>query len=142
MADDTSEDQVANPTSAQAEDWQAQLQTAVFGAAAFETEEIDETAEEVRLRTKWFGILHPETTVRSCYDALQIIILCYLAWLLPTRLAFSLVATGIEVVTDLLIDMAVWLDMLLHMNSFYYDSKTKRLVTDKKKIKRDSLRSW
>jgi hypothetical protein len=70
MADDTSEDHVVNPTSAPSEDWQAQLQTAVFGAAAFEAEEIDEAVEEVRLRTKWFGILHPETTVRSCYDAL------------------------------------------------------------------------
>ena len=36
---------------------------------------------------------------------------------------------------DLVIDASVWVDMFFQMRMYQYDSKTKKLITDKKKLK-------
>ena len=83
------------------------LQTTVFGVAADDGGAFDaEEAKNVELRNKWCGILHPDTRVRGFYDFLQLLILLYLAWVLPNRLAFSKTPIGWEVMGDMCID--VW----------------------------------
>jgi hypothetical protein len=42
----------------------------------------------------------------------------------------------------LIIDASVMVDIFLQMHMYYYDDKTRRLVTDQKAIKRDYLRSY
>lgn len=84
------------------------LQSTVFGVAVDEGGILDE--EEALLaaqKAKWGGILHPDTKVKGAYDILQLIILLYLAWALPNRVAFTKTATGWQIIIDLLIDAAV-----------------------------------
>eukprot|EP01048_Picozoa_sp_COSAG05_P010477 COSAG05_NODE_925_length_6575_cov_68.709320_2_plen_893_part_00 len=119
------------------------LQSTVFGVKVEEGNVFDE--EEARLlmlKAKWGGILHPDTRVKGAYDLLQLVILLYLAWALPNRVAFTKTATGWQIVGDLVIDITVWVDMFLHMNMYYYDKKTRKLVTDARKIKTGYLKSW
>ena len=94
------------------------------------------------LKHKWFGLLHPDTPIRGAYDFLQLVILIYLAWELPNRLAFQKTPKGYEIYTDLFIDFLVWTDMFLSMNMFQYDDKTKVLITDRARIKKDYIHSW
>jgi hypothetical protein len=77
------------------------------------------------------------------YNFLQLSIMVYLAWVLPTRMAFSKVSTSAtDIVIDLLIDASVVCDMIISMNQFDYDPRTMQLVTDRKKIKRKYMSSW
>jgi hypothetical protein len=116
------------------------LQQAAFGAV---DDGADEAAAEKRFREEWGGILHPDTVIRGVYDMGQLAIMLYLAWLLPTRFAFSKGASGpLEVALDLIIDLSVWVDMVLQTRMYSYDAKTKKLFTNKAAIKRDYVRSW
>ena len=73
-------------------------------------------AEEEKLKSIWGGLLHPDTAVRHGYDFGQLIIMLYLGYLLPLRLAFTKTATGpLEIALDLVIDGSVWVDMFLQM---------------------------
>jgi len=113
--------------------------------AAFGEAELDEDDEVVsqRMKAKWGGILHPDMPSRGAYDLGQLLIMLYLGYLLPVRLAFTKTANGtFEVALDLIIDASVWVDMFLQMRMCSYDSKTKKLISDQRKIKRDYMRSW
>jgi hypothetical protein len=57
-------------------------------------DEQDEAELEARYRAEWCGVLHPDTTIRGVYDMVQLAIMLYLAWLLPTRFAFQ---TGVRI---------------------------------------------
>eukprot|EP01047_Picozoa_sp_COSAG01_P028872 COSAG01_NODE_1957_length_8805_cov_22.976344_4_plen_532_part_00 len=117
------------------------LQEAAFGTTS--NDSIDEAEADAMYRSQWGGLLHPDTSVRGVYDMSQLCIMLYLGWLLPVRLAFNKGASGpIEVALDLIIDASVMVDIFLQMHMYYYDDKTRRLVTDQKAIKRDYLRSW
>ena len=118
------------------------LQNAVFGKSVGDDDMDDVLKRELAMRQEWGGLLHPDTPVRAAYDFLQLWILLYLAWILPNRIAFSKTPKGWDKFTDLLIDMLVWIDMLLSMNMYYYDKKTKRLITDRVKIKKSYMSSW
>jgi hypothetical protein len=119
------------------------LQEAVFGASAGGGIAHDADLErDEKLRSEWCGLKHPDTKLRQVYDYMHLVILLYLAWALPNRLAFSKTPKGREVVTDLLVDIAVWLDIIFNRHHYYYDHKTKQLVTDPKKIKHGYMRSW
>lgn len=121
------------------------LQQAAFGTVSEDGEDLDEDEEEVdmRMRERWFGILHPDMHTRGLYDMGQLIIMIWLGWLLPTRLAFNKTASGAwEVMFDLVIDGSVWVDMYMQTHMCSYDSKTKKLIHDRRKIKRNYLRSW
>lgn len=131
-------------------------------------DEARQKAEE-RLRRAWCGLLHPDTSIRHFYDLMQLAIMFYLGYQLPLRFAFNKPATGaIEIALTIVIDSSVWVDMYMQMHmgydqsqhtSFslrpslphacclassrsYYDSKTKKLVIDRQKIRRDYLKSW
>jgi len=106
-------------------------------------DEQDEAELEARYRAEWCGVLHPDTTIRGVYDMVQLAIMLYLAWLLPTRFAFQTGASSaLEVALDLIIDLSVWIDMVMQRRMYNYDDKTKKLVTDKDLIKRGYMRSW
>ena len=116
------------------------LQGATFGDKAAD---MDEEEEEVdtRMRQYWHGILHPDTNTRGLYDFGQLVIMIWLGYMLPTRLAFNKSATGaFEVTLDLVIDFSVWVDMYMQMRMCSYDKKTKKLIHDPVKIRRDYLR--
>jgi hypothetical protein len=121
-------------------DVDAALQHAAFGSS------VGAAAEEISddiYKTEMFGLLHPDTPTRGGYDMFQLCIMLWLAWLLPTRLAFTKSATSFwEVAVDLVVDLSVWVDMFLQMRMYNYDTKTKKLITDKNQIKRAYLRSW
>lgn len=123
------------------------LQEAAFGSQAT-SEEVDdvyedEEAADARIRAQWYGILHPDMRTRGFYDLLQLFIMLYLGWLLPTRLAFTKTASGpTEVLLDLLIDASVWTDMFLQTRMCSIDKKTKKLIHDPKWIRRHYLKSW
>ena len=109
------------------------------GDGAFEDEEV----VDARMRQKWAGILHPDTNTRGLYDFVQLLIMTWLGYMLPVRLAFNKTASGsFEVMLDLVIDASVWVDMYMQMRMCSYDKKTKKLVHDPNKIKKDYLRSW
>jgi hypothetical protein len=42
-------------------------------------------------RTKWFGLLHPDTGTTSLYNQLHMLFLMYMLAVLPVRAAFGLV---------------------------------------------------
>ena len=65
-----------------------------MGRTASVDEGEDERATIARLKSEWLGLLHPDTVLRGIYDMVQLIIMLYLAWLLPTRVAFTKGATG------------------------------------------------
>jgi hypothetical protein len=118
------------------------LQATVFGAPMDDGDMDADAKKELLLKKEWFGLLHPDTPIRQLYDAVQLFILLYLFWVLPNRIAFLKSPKGWEALGDVAIDGTVWLDILLSMNMYYYDTKTKKLVTDKAKIKGNYLRSW
>ena len=70
------------------------LEQTALGHTASADEGEDETATIARLKSEWLGLLHPDTTLRGIYDMMQLFIMLYLAWLLPTRVAFTKSATG------------------------------------------------
>jgi len=106
-------------------------------------DEQEEAELEAMYRAEWFGVLHPDTAVRGVYDMIQLTIMLYLAWLLPTRFAFQTGANGaLEVAMDLVIDLSVWVDMVLQRRMYNYDSKTKKLMTDREAIKKGYMRGW
>lgn len=117
-----------------------EIKTAAFGSA-----DIDDDTETVdaHFREKWHGLLHPDTATRGAYDTGQLTIMLYLGYLLPVRQAFTQTANGpISVALDLIIDLSVWIDMFLQMRMCYYDKKTRKMITDQKRIKREYLKSW
>jgi hypothetical protein len=61
------------------------------------TEEADrlELEEHERVRKKWCGLLHPETTVSICYNQLHMVGILYMLIMLPVRTAFDMVAVRI-----------------------------------------------
>ena len=95
---------------------------------------VADAKKELLLKKEWFGLLHPDTPIRQLYDAVQLFILLYLFWVLPNRIAFLKSPKGWEALGDVAIDGTVWLDILLSMNMYYYDTKTKKLITDKYQI--------
>jgi hypothetical protein len=106
-------------------------------------DEQEEAELEAMYRAEWFGVLHPDTAVRGVYDMIQLAIMLYLAWLLPTRFAFQTGANGaLEVAMDLVIDLSVWVDMVLQRRMYNYDSNTKKLITDRAVIKKGYMRGW
>ena len=118
-----------------------ELKKAAFGEV--DLDEYDEFAVEEHLKDKWHGILHPDMPARKTYDMVQLLVMLYLGYLLPVRLAFTQTASGpIEVAVDLIIDASVWLDMYLQMRMCYYDPKTKKLITDTARIKHEYKHSW
>ena len=70
------------------------LEQTALGHTALADEGEDEAATIARLKSEWLGLLHPDTTLRGIYDMMQLFIMLYLAWLLPTRVAFTKSATG------------------------------------------------
>jgi hypothetical protein len=87
-------------------------------------------AEEEKLKSIWGGLLHPDTAVRHGYDFVQLIIMLYLGYLLPLRLAFTKTATGpLEIALDLVIDGSVWVDMFLQMRMGRCESPPPRATT-------------
>eukprot|EP01052_Picozoa_sp_SAG31_P047454 SAG31_NODE_9505_length_1267_cov_1.342466_1_plen_203_part_00 len=57
--------------------------------------------------------------------------------------AFTKAATGIFfIILDRVIDISVLVDMVMQMRMYNYDSKTKKLITDKKAIRKTYFRSW
>lgn len=118
------------------------LQGSAFGDKATELDEEDEEVD-ARMREYWKGILHPDTNTRGLYDFTQLLIMIWLGYMLPTRLAFNKSATGaFEVTLDLAIDLSVWVDMYMQMRMCSYDSKTKKLIHDRVKIRKDYMRTW
>jgi CRP-like cAMP-binding protein len=119
------------------------LQKTIFGAGVDDLiEEGTNHASELEYMKKWCGLLHPDTPIRAFYDFVQLSILLYLAWVLPNRLAFSKIPKGLEIIGDLFIDTMVWVDIFLSMHMYFYDSKTKQLVTNQVRIKKSYLNSW
>ena len=117
-----------------------EIQAAAFGTADVED---DTEALDALLREKWYGLLHPDTITRGAYDMGQLVIMLYLGYLLPVRQAFTKTATGpISVMLDLIIDLSVWVDMFMQMRMCYYDKKTRKLITDQKRIKREYIKTW
>jgi hypothetical protein len=120
-----------------------QLKKAAFGGNDSADGDEGGDDDEERALKRWFGILHPATPSRHAYDMLQLVIMLYLGYLLPIRLAFTKTAEGpLEVTIDLLIDLSVFIDMFMQMNMCYLDKKTRRVVTDKARIKREYMGSW
>lgn len=118
------------------------LQGSAFGEKGADADE-EEDIVDARMRAYWKGILHPDTNTRGLYDFAQLLIMIWLGYMLPTRLAFNKSATGaIEVALDLVIDASVWVDMYMQMRMCSYDKKTKKLIHDPAKIRKDYLRSW
>lgn len=120
------------------------LQISVFGTAA-DQHEIDFEQVRIReeaLRNEWFGLLHPQTKQRHAYDIAQVVVMVYLAWVLPTRMAFDKAAVGWGVIVDIMVDISVYIDMGVSMNTYTFDKKSGELITDKKKVKRAYMRSW
>lgn len=119
------------------------LQQAVFGSSVDEGNSSNDGAEQTRLREQCCGLLYPDTPIRSAYDMFQLVIILYLGWLLPRRVAFSTGAeTSFEVAVDIFIDVTVWVDIVLQMKMYQYDHKTRKLITDRKFLKRQYIRSW
>lgn len=120
------------------------LQKAAFGDAEDEEDAYeDEEVADARIREQWFGILHPDMRTRGIYDLIQLFIMLYLGWLLPRRLAFTKTAAGtFEAALDLLIDASVWTDMFLQTRMCSIDNKTKKLIHNPRRIRRDYLKSW
>ena len=84
---------------------------------------VDEEAqrqEEDRLKSAWCGLLHPDTGARRAYDLGQLVIMFYLGYQLPLRLAFKKTATSpLEVALTVIIDGSVWVDMYMQMRMTY-----------------------
>ena len=93
-------------------------------------------------REKWCGILHPETGVSIFYNQMHIFLLIYTLVFLPVRTAFQITPTADDWAfwTDLGIDVAIVLDIVLNFSRYHYDKGV--LVTDRATIRNSYLRSW
>eukprot|EP01048_Picozoa_sp_COSAG05_P012999 COSAG05_NODE_1343_length_5135_cov_4.082208_6_plen_161_part_00 len=116
-----------------------------FGAVGAEAcaEFLETEAEkQARYQADWGGLLHPDGKARRIYDMGQLTVMLYLLWLLPRRFAFNDSmrnndSTSFKVAADVLVDMSVVMDIFMQMRMYYFDKKTKELVTDKARIKRE-----
>ena len=104
---------------------------------------VDSKAEEARLRSALFGLLHPNTTNRGAYDMFQLAVMITLGFMLPYRLAFQKAPTSaMDIIFDLCLDLTVWVDMYLQMKMYIHDPLNGTLITDPKKIKSHYFKSW
>jgi hypothetical protein len=117
------------------------LQQSVFGVSTVDMGGGEHSHEEA-LKKEWCGLVHPDTPTKAVYDMIQLLIMLYLAWVLPTRLALNKTATGWAVVGDLVVDASVYVDIIMNMKTYEYDSKTRQLITDRRQIKKSYMKSW
>ena len=112
----------------------------VFGSTA----DADEAAFVLNedLKHRWGGLLHPDTTVSSCYDFGQMALIIYLLFTLPYNLAFNIKPAGIWFAFELIVDLALVFDIFLSMFRFYHHPRSNELVTDKRIIRHRYMRSW
>ena len=125
----------------------ADLPRHTFGAVGAEACAVfleTEAEKQARYRADWGGLLHPDAKARRIYDMGQLAVMLYLLWVLPRRFAFNDSmrnnnSTSVKVVADVLVDMSVVMDIFMQMRMYYFDKKTKELVTDKARIKRECV---
>lgn len=112
----------------------------VFGTTA----EADEAAFVLNedLKRDWWGLLHPDTTTASVYNLGQMALIVYLLFTLPYNLAFDITTSGVLFWIDVIVDLALAFDVVLSMNRYYRHPRTNDLVTDKRAIRKQYMRSW
>ena len=108
------------------------------------TEEADrlEEEQELRRRTEWCGLLHPETTASVLYNQTFIFFLCYLLVVMPVRTAFriELDPGSLAFVIDLFIYVLFVGDIFLNFKKYTLNGT--ELVTDPKQLRHNYLRGW
>ena len=120
----------------------AVLQSKIFGFEGVQGEEGEAESGEA-LKQACCGLLHPDTRVRAGYDALQLLVMLWLAWSLPRNAAFGKESTtGPMYYLGVLVDLSVLIDIFVNMSAYQNDPKTGRLVTDRKKLRAQYLHSW
>ena len=97
-----------------------------------------------RHKTKWFGLLHPDTNISGFYDFFNICLLLYLLCTLPYNLAYSVTPRDDEpqFYFDIFVDACLAFDIMMSMCRYSYDSKTRELITDAAYIRTTYLQSW
>ena len=72
---------------------------------------------DAELRQSWFGLLHPNTTLRQLYDGVQMSILLYFLYILPYRIGFSITPSAGAAVLDVVIDFLLAVDIFVMFHS-------------------------
>ena len=65
------------------------LSNSVFGTTMPESGD-RKAMDDHLLRTKWLGLLHPDTPSRRYYNLIHVFILLYFLYVLPKRIAFDI----------------------------------------------------
>ena len=87
------------------------------------------------------GMLHPESRFRVGWDLLMLMLLIYVAVLVPLATFFSIGHSSAHIMWDGFVDLAFLVDMVLNFRTGYID-KAKVLVLDRAKVRRRYLRGW
>lgn len=104
----------------------------------------DDTTESVRGKVSFF-VLHPSNRFRQFWDALQVLLLAYLAFTVPYRVGFKEPSYGIWYILEFFVDIYFWIDLFLEFFTAYWEpgeDEDVRYVTDLGKIRNRYLRTW
>jgi hypothetical protein len=86
----------------------------------------------------------PDTTFRFVWDTLQVVLLLYVALIVPYRFGFSVVATvgSTSWWWEAFVDLYFIVDVVLNFYFAYEDEEERKIVVDRRRIRRAYLRSW
>mmetsp|Transcript_11963 Transcript_11963/g.14238 ORF Transcript_11963/g.14238 Transcript_11963/m.14238 type:complete len:723 (-) Transcript_11963:612-2780(-) len=97
---------------------------------------------EERTRSKW--IISPDGSFRTRWDLSQLLVLSYVALLVPVRVCFNVETEGPAFIIDLLVDSYFWIDIVVN---FFSASKIETglevtFVDDFRSIARAYIKGW
>ena len=118
------------------------LSLEVFGKASIVADRgtMTEKRPEKTPRDEMY-MLHPLSTVRFVWDAISAILICFIAAMLPYRIAFIEGWALAWTLTDFLMDLFFMCDIILNFRTGYVDSDGK-VVMKQRKAAMHYLRTW
>ena len=118
------------------------LSLEVFGKASIVADRgtMTEKRPEKTPRDEMY-MLHPLSTVRFVWDAISAILICFIAAMLPYRIAFIEGWALAWTLTDFLMDLFFMCDIILNFRTGYVDSDGKEVIPSVVLFVNGSLRS-
>ena len=112
-----------------------------FGLAS--AADLDEDAEREKHRRECLGLRHPFTAASQVYDLFQSVLLGYIVWVTPWRIAWDSFPKPSEPIYwfDIFVDLCICFDMGLSMRRYFYNDNGE-LETSGAKIRSNYLKSW
>ena len=91
---------------------------------------------------KWRYTIHPESRFKKLWSVILVILLIYVATIMPFNIAFiSVDEAPIWFIIDTVIDFSFLVDIIINFTSAYYDDEG-NLVNENKKIAKKYATSW